>query len=120
VSGIPVRHEFTEAAAKALFEAGRAPHRVRHGDREMPSFPWERVPAEPKARYRKQAKAAIAAFCEAEGLTVEKKPPSEPDSRYACDKCGGPMDIRKGLTHCYHCQPVQRLVGPWRTTEEGR
>jgi hypothetical protein len=75
-----VSDELVERVAKAIFEAGRGPHRVRSGDRDTPQFPWEKVPAEPKTGYRMQARAAIAVL----GATREdtERPKDKDEAEY--------------------------------------
>jgi hypothetical protein len=67
-----------ERVAQAIFETRRSPKRVRHGDKPTRAhrLTWEDCPAEPKAGYRMQARAAIAELAARE------------DTERDCPHCG--------------------------------
>jgi hypothetical protein len=85
---IEIRPEAVEAAAKALWDTDPVLSR---------KSPWGSNRDVMREGIRRSG-AMIAAFCEAEGLTVERK-------SYAT---GGLQRLPR---------PVQRLMGPWREVE---
>jgi hypothetical protein len=92
-----VSDDLVERVARAIFEAGRGPRRVRHGDGEAHKFSWERVPAEPKTGYRMQARAAIAEIL---GACEEPQSGELRSLDDSCAKCGAepgePCQVRPG------------------------
>lgn len=85
---ISIRSEVVEAAAREMWASGPTTARPAYGN----------LSDSQKEFAQHEARAAIAAFCEAEGLTVEHRPPG-PD---------------------LYDYPVHRLVGPWRAEETER
>lgn len=91
MSGPSIRAEAVEAAAKAICESDLDPNPERELEERWNAFEDD---SSVHAEYRANARAAIAAFCEAEGLRVERQ-------------VGAGVGWSQEPTH-------QRLIGPWR------